>query len=601
MEKDRHKDKIDKTKENIGVSRLDEKTRKDLFEKFVESGGKVIDEKNIRRQLVIDRTLQKEYLKKVGSYSESGQKPAKTKADESKIIAASIKPDHSGVNSLALFFSRLKLRFKLRFLGVTGFGGYFFRDKFFRKFNNSYKPALMDIQILYLDIFRRSPSVGRNITAKLDNIKPVYYELIEMVGNLFDKIMVDQILDQYMNFPQVPKKTQELKEQMMLLYKKLHVIYPFENTIIDAYEQAVDLYLKVEDNPSDSHFGMTRRIRSSVFVIFHKLFPRLHLLFCLYQWWPYHDYDPDIDAILGVTESDKPGNRQLAKYFDELSVPAGEEEQSEEKIESQESDDAAVKGVKYGLSLMASLDLARLRQEYDKTRLFENVSDADKVFITYLLFNEFDREYSFILTTNKIKYRTDFASRDRIDFRSKLNSLYDKMKASTDSLREYADELETYEKSRREKPSSSSQYIEYSKRMESLVNKRNLAGKKALSMVRNYMLEITEELQVLLEDMNEHQIYIENPQDEIIFDPLIEGNKKSNGKKIYEALYIVYCYALAFAYRLSQNGDLSGNLEFKKEEMEQLQKQHKEISHEIQQKQEGEKKKSVLEELDDMV
>jgi len=63
----------------------------------------------------------------------------------------------------------------------------------------------------------------------------------------------------------------------------------------------------------------------------------------------------------------------------------------------------------------------------------------------------------------------------------------------------------------------------------------------------------------------------------------------------------VYCYALAFAYRLSQNGDLSGNLEFKKEEMEQLQKQHKEISHEIQQKQEGEKKKSVLEELDDMV
>jgi len=76
------------------------------------------------------------------------------------------------------------------------------------------------------------------------------------------------------------------------------------------------------------------------------------------------------------------------------------------------------------------------------------------------------------------------------------------MKASNDSLREYADELETYEKSRREKPSSSSQYIEYSKRMESLVNKRNLAGKKALSMVRNYMLEITEELQVLLEDMN---------------------------------------------------------------------------------------------------
>ena len=201
-------------------------------------------------------------------------------------------------------------------------------------------------------------------------------------------------------------------------------------------------------------------------------------------------------------------------------------------------------------------------------RLFENVSDADKVFITYLLFNEFDREYSFILTTNKIKYRTDFASRNKVDFRSKLNGLYDKMKSSTDSLREYADELENYEKSRREKPSSGSQYIEFSKRMESLVNKKNLAGKKALSVVRDYMLQVTEELQVLLEDMNSHQIYIENPQEELVFDPLIEGEKKINGKKIYEALYIVYCYALAFAYRLSQSGDLSGNLEFKKEEME---------------------------------
>lgn len=597
----RDKNKIDKTKENIGVSRLDEKTRKDLFEKFVESGGRVVDEKNIKRQLVIDRTLQKEYLKKVGSRSEAVQKPEKSKADEFKGAVAAIKPDHTGVNTMALFFSRLKLRFKLRFLGVTGFSGYFFRDKFFRKFNNTYKPALMDIQILYLDIFRRSPSVGRNITAKLDNIKPVYYELIEMVGNLFDKIIVDQILDQYMNFPQVPKKTQELKEQLMLLYKKLHVIYPFENTIIDAFEQAINLYRKIEENPSDSHYGMTRRVRNSIFIIFHKLFPRMHLLFCLYQWWPYHDYDPEIDVILGVTESEKPGNRQLAKYFDDMAAPQVAEEQAEEQKKEQESDEASVKGVKYGLSLMASLDLAKLRQEYDKSRIFENVSDADKVFITYLLFNEFDREYSFILTTNKIKYRMDFASRNKIDFRSKLNSLYDKMKSSTDSLKEYADELAIYEKSRREKPSSSSQYIEFSKRMESLVNKKNLSGKKALTMVRDYMLEVTGELQILLDDMNSHQIYIENPQEELIFDSLIEGEKKINGKKIYEALYIVYCYALAFAYRLSQNGDLSGSLEFKKEEMEELQKQHKEITREVKEKKESEQERSVLEELDDMV
>jgi hypothetical protein len=595
------KNRIDKTKENIGVSRLDEKTRKNLFEKFVESGGRVIDEKNIRRQLVIDRSLQKEYLKKIGGYSDTAGKPARAKTEETKGPSVAKKPEQSGINSLALFFSRLKIRFKLKFLGVTGFSGYFFSDRFFRKFNHSYKPALMDIQILFLDIFRRNPSVGRNITAKLDNIKPVYYELIEMVGNLFDKINVDQILEQYVNYPEVPKKTAELKGQILQLYKKLHVVHPYENTVTDAFHQAVDLYLKIEDNPGDSHYGMTRRIRNSLFVIFHKLFPRLHLLFCLYERWPYSDYDPDIDVILGVSETDRPGNRQLAKYFDDMAEPPEEQEATEEEQEAQEADNAAVRAVKYGLSLMATLDLPRLRQEYDKARLFENVSDADKVFITSLLFNEFDREYSFILTTNKIKYRTDFAARNKIDFRGRLNDLYDKMKSSTDSIREYADELENYEKSRREKPTSGSQYIEYNKRMESLVNKKNLAGKKALSVVRDYMLKITEELGVLIEDMNSHQIYIENPQEVLMFDPLIEGEKKINGKKIYEALYIVYCYALAFAYRLSQSGDLSGDLEFKKEEMEEIQKQQKEIAREVQEKKESEKSKSVLEELDDMV
>ena len=594
------KGKIDKTKENIGVSKLDEKTRKNLFEKFVEGGGRVVEEKLVRKPVVVDKPAQKEYWRRDAGYQEQGTRGQRTRTSGQKSAAASVKVEHAGVNAIALYFSRLKIRFKLNLLGIAGFNGNFFSNRFFKKFNNSYKPALMDIQILYLDIFRRNPSVGREITAKLDNLNPVYYELIEMAGNLFDKITIDQILDQYINFPDLSKKTIELKDQLMTLYGKLHTMHTFENTMVDGFITAVDMYWKSESNPSDSHFSMSRRIRNSIFIIFHKLFPRLHLLFCFYEWWPYREGDPDIEQILGITEAEKPGNRQLVKYFDDMATPPEEREQSEEEKSSTESENASMKAIKEGLSIMAGLDLTKLRQEYDKSRLFENVSNADKVFITYLLFNEFDREYSFILTTNKIKYRTDFSAREK-DFRARLNALYDRMKLSSNSIREYADELESYEKTRREKPTSSAQYIEFNKRMESMVNKKNLAGKKALSVVRDYMIQITEELEVLIEDMNSHQIYIENPQEELVFDPLIEGDKKINGKKIYQALYIVYCFALAFAFRLSDSGDLSGDLEFKKEEMEEIQKQQKEMAKQVQEKKENEKKKSVLEELDDMV
>lgn len=597
------KEKLDKTKDNIGVSKLDESTRKKLFEKFVDGGGRVVVERSKGRRLTIDREKQKQFLKRVDVQSNKRVKRERPKPDSSRRSPSSKQAPRAENGALALFFGRMKLRFKLKFLGITGFNGYSFNGRFFRKFNSSYRPALMELQILYLDMFKKNLSVGKSITDKLDEMKPLYYELIEMVGNMFDKIEADQVLEQYINFPEVPKKTLELKEQILSYYKKLYVLSQYENSILTGFDRAIDLYEKTEEKPTQSRSAMSRRMRSAVFVLFHKFFPRLHLLFCLYEGTYRLAYDPEIETILGVSEADKPGNRQLAKYFDDMAVTMDEEgtEGAEKSEEKEEIDEDRLKIIRIGLEMMASLDMNKMRMNHDRQRMFENVSDGDKVFITYLLFNEFDREYSFILTTNKIKFRTDFVARTKVDFRSRLNDLYDKMRKSTDILSEYAENLIDYEKSRREKPSGSSQYIEFTKRMEALEKKKKAIGKNALAVVRDYMLEIVQELQVLLDDMESQQLYIENPQEVLSFDPQIEGDKKINGKKIYEALYLIYCYAFAFSYRLSTGGDLSGDLEFRKEELEQMRQQSKEASSTAADQSEKKQDKSVLEELDDMI
>ena len=598
------KNKIDKTKENIGVSKLDERTRQELFEKFVERGGKVIDEKTLRRKYASDNLKQRPFIRRVdvidGEYKRKIKKE-KLRATTAQDPAVSKSGQQSEIGGLAHLFSMMKLKLKLGVFGITGLNGYYFNNRFIRKFNNQYKPALMELQILFLEIFRKDPSVGRTITAKLDEMKPLYYELVEMVGNLFDKIVADQIIEQYVNFPDVPKKTLELKPQILLFYKKLHILNPFENVIQTAFERAIDIYLKEEKNVSDSIFSMKRRMRNAIFIIFNKFYPRLHLLFCLYQGRTHHLFDPDIEALLGVTEAEKPGNRQLAKYFDDMAASLDTINIQQPPEEPEEADEDRMKFIRMGLETMSKLDIAVMRKEYDRQHLFENVSNADKVLLAYLLFNEFDREYSFILTTNKIKIRTDFVARTKIDFRARLVELYDKMRKSSDSLREYAEELVYYEKSRREKPTSSSQYIEFTKRMEALEKKKNTVGKNALAVIREYMLEVNQELKVLMEDMDSHQLYIANPQEMLTFDPLIEGEKKINGKRIYEAIVIVYSYALAFAYRLSQEGDLSGNLEFKKEELDKLQSLPKVDDSAPADKTEKQKEKSPLEELDDMI
>ena len=63
-------EKIDKTKKNVGISNLNDNTRKDLFNKFKEAGGEVVDERKKTKPLIIDRDKQRKHQQKVDSHSD---------------------------------------------------------------------------------------------------------------------------------------------------------------------------------------------------------------------------------------------------------------------------------------------------------------------------------------------------------------------------------------------------------------------------------------------------------------------------------------------------------------------------------------------------
>ncbi len=595
-------DKIDKIKENLGVTKLDEKTRKQLFEKFVEGGGKVVDEKTRKLRLNASGDKSKNSAKRYKRFSDRAARQEASKAKKIKPVPAYRPVPSEDFVHVLNFFSGFKLRFKLKFLGVTGFDGRLFNNKFFEKFDLVYKPALIEIQILYFELFKKNPSVGREISGKLNELKPQYYELIEMAGNIFDKIQSDQILEQYINFPEVPRRITDLRESLLQLMKKIYILSRYENTILYSFERAIDLHGKSDEILSDSPSAAKKKLRNDIFIIFHKLLPRLHLLFCLYHGRIFLEHEPDIETLLSISEAEKPGRRTQDKYFESAGTAAKEADKDESEAEApEEEDDSGFKDIRKGLEIMSGLDMNRLRSEYEKTGLFLDSSGMDKVIAAYLLFKEFDKEYSVIFTTNKIKFRRDYISRAEADHKAGLTGLHEKMKPSGDSLKEYAEVLKGYEKAKREKPVSNAQYFEYTKRLESLEKKKNTVGKNALATLREYMNEIAKELDVLVKDMDAEQQHIDNPQEPLVFDPLLEGEKKINNKKVYEAIYIVHCYAAAFAYRLSTGGDLSGDIDFNKDELESVMKKKAEApADEKQEAKTPDKKKSVLEELDDL-
>jgi hypothetical protein len=458
----------------------------------------------------------------------------------------------------------------------------------------------MEMQIIYMDIFKGNQQRSNLILDKLDSIRLLYYELIEKIADIYDRSTVNKIVDEYRNNLDRPQNILDIKEPAMTIFKKLYVLHLYQDSLFLAFEKVINFQMQIEKDKPAVYANKRKRVKNSLYILFNKLFPALHWLFCHYQGRIIHLGDPVIEKILAIKVEDKPGRRIKPTKPKDMST-----EDAAEKKDKDESEEKLPENVKKGIELMFQLDLKRLRSEYDKQQNFKNAKENDKVLITYLLFQEFDQEYSFILTTNKIKYRILFSSSGKIDYKTILSDLYNEQRKCIDSFNTYTDKLISYEKARMDKPINNIQYIDYSKKLTSLEKEKKSIGKNARMIVKVFMDRITDEFHKLIEDMESEQKIIENPQDELVFNTEIEGNKKLNKLKIYEAINRAYYYASALAYRLGVDGDLSGELEFRegeealsRDDSPEQESSDKKISEKDSSVPED---KSVIEELDDLL
>ncbi len=545
---------IDKTKQNIKVNQLDDSQRKKLYQKFVDSGGQVLNEKQVRRNMVIDREKQKEHQKRMDEHftrvkTSTGTKT--TSASRSKSASTTLTPH--------VPFSNFRIRMRLFFHGVTGLNTFFYKNRFLKNMNLRYKPALMEIQNTYLALFRQNPKRGNQIIMRLDKISPLYYELIEKAGEVYDPIDLRDLADNFSNYPDVPRQLFELKDPFIQLFRSLYIIKPYENTLYSSFEKAIDLNQHVDENNTPSTLKK-KDIRNALYIVFYNLYPCLHTLFCKYNSVLFEETDPRIDEILEILPSEKPGNRirydlsrKKSLEEEETELPAVNEDPKKPDIDP---------SVTEGLRNMYKLDFNILRKNYDKKGVYSILSDNDKVLLTYLLYLEFENEYSFILTTNRIKYKTEYLGTGAVDYKMQMQELFNNMRKVETAFSAYHNEFINFDKVKSQKPINNDQYISYSKRVDELSSKKDIAGSNAKMVIKTFMEKTAAELDVLSKDMDDKQMHVANPQDVIDMNPEIEGNKKIHGMKVFEAIKVVRNYAAAFAYRLGPDGDLYGKQEY---------------------------------------
>lgn len=583
---------IDKTKSNIKIHEIDEKQRKELFQKFTDAGGKVLSEREARRGLVIDRDKQKKHQQRLDEHYKSiKSEPAKSSAIR--------KPLPAGIKNRPLAedtpWNKFRIRMRLRFMRVTGFNTLFFHEKFLDSFTGSYKTSLMEIQMAYLALFKRDPNIGGRIIVRLDKASPLYFAVLERAGEIFEPMVIDQITEKYLSFPTVPQPITDLKEPVIDLFRLLFILKPYENTLMNAFEKSITLYSDMGD-AKNSKTIKKRDIRNALFIIFDKLYPRLHTLFCQYYGILFDENDKRIEDLLSIAPAEKPeGRRRGARPSSTFSTGGYLEDEIENKEEDEEENEVQEEDVtvKEGLKLMYGLDFNSLRKIYDKKNRFEQIYDNDKTFLSYLLFLEFENEYSVILTTNQIKFNIDFSSSTKVDYRETMQELFNRMRKCHEAFLSYYESYGSYCKIRNAKPISNEQYITYTKRLDEVTKRKNDIGTQCRYIIRVFMDNVAHVLTELVDDMNGRQFYINNPQDILELFYQIEGEKKLKDKKIYDAIQIAQRFAAAMAHRLSSGGDLTGTTEFSDETNM--------TDDESAEEKDSAKKGSILDELDDII
>ena len=418
---------IDKTRDNIRVQNLEDDARKELFKRFTDAGGKVVKERR-PIPIVFDRKKQKEMLEKIDSHRAS--RPKK----EVKKDSYSYSSSSANVSLSNSFADKLATRFVLFFSGVTTFSGKKIKPGFIEKFSDEYKSALIELQMIYLDIFRQNPVVGERIIFQLDNLKPLYFELVEMTADLFDRTLIGEITDQYNAFPDEPLNTNDFKVPLLAYFKKIYPLVSYENSIYIAYEKAISLQAKMVKDKASVYSAKRKKANNSIYVVFNKLLPKLYRLFCYYHGANVPlDAQSKIEEILLIGPDLCPGMRtnnsvsRFSENFTEISAnkKAKIEEEKKDAIEELKKKHKAEisEEVKRGLLAMKKLSFDGLKQTYfQNSAICRNVPVDDFVMKPYLLFVEFDRQYSLVLTSNKIKYNIYYDRSGKKDYKIEISN-----------------------------------------------------------------------------------------------------------------------------------------------------------------------------------
>ena len=564
---------FDDTRAAIRADDLDKNERKEMLEKFKSVGGQVMRERSV--------TDSPQSGKSGSGKSDSGSRgvgggvienklPSEMLRDKQRQEAEKVQRSRAeyekALKKLSGAGARFMIRLRCFLAGLTPFSKPEIKPGFMAFLNLEVKQALVEFNLLGNDLFVQRPTIGKKIMHSLDAKNPLMMETLEFAHRMYNSEIFSPILNYGQDGSSAPvdRVIQSLKQ----IYKGLYLLYPFQETFRKAMDAALDIFIQEAQTAklsAESLKGMSikqKRFVTNVKALFGTAYPKLFHLICLADQIDYPPNSPLFEKAIGVTQADKLGQRKKGETT--LRLDAGEvvenaapvNTDAEEKKEENEEKKSGIydtKEYQYGVSLMKMRTPPELVQRYDKTkRMLDKVPINDRILLAYIFFLEFDYEYSFVLTTNKIQINVDYSGGVKSDYRKQMADLYNESRPIIKSYEKYEEMVEEYKKIKDRK---SSNYIEQSKLEEKAKSRCDVEGRNTRGLIRSFMENVAKQMAFMIADMKGAKTVVGNMEEIVRFESELEKKKRMNNKPVKQCIMDAYCFATAFKERLA-NGDL---------------------------------------------
>jgi len=525
---------ISEIRDNLGVKELDKASREKLLEDFKKAGGVVLDEES--HPFVVDKEKQKEWLAN-NQFARDKSSSQKEKSDALWKYAPI---------DLWTYFAAL-------WHGVISFSGKFVRRSFFSKFQKDIFPILRHSAVIISNIFQIDLDYGRKIETQVREKNNKGFDILEKYRDLYSEHLFAEFLQQEVLQKRVYVRSKLFTAQVKDLLKKIYILKPYKESLVSSMRVALeyqDLLLNVKKAPT-LIFVMEQEIQ----IIFDVFFKKLFYLFEIMTGHKYDLDSDDLNEVLDISPLDKVGyfveknSDKDSEQSNENIEEQGEQNKEEETLETYSNEQA--ERIRFLSNIPFNDWVVLLNQKKDVVINFN-----DKAFVLYIMMLEFEEEYSFVLSSSKIKINMVYSNSAKIDYRNMLNNLYVRLDDILDAFKSYFEIVKDM------RHAHELDEVEMFNRMQVLEEKKKKVFRSISMEIFHFFQELSDNMKDFIEnlsDTNEIRKIIENPDEVVTFDSSIEGYKKMNHHKIFDIIKEVYLFSESILFELDDSGVLAGD------------------------------------------